>query len=99
MSRCPVKFFRSEEDAGFIAEAHDLPGCSAWGATESDAACEAQVAVAAWVQDARAAGKAAPMPQVMRSGPRSAWLQHRISALAGLLRQPGHDAVGSAGDS
>ena len=62
----PLIIFFSEEDAGFIAEAPDLPGCSAWGATEADAAREAQDAIAAWVQAARAAGKAIPVPPVVQ---------------------------------
>jgi len=66
MSHYPINIFWSEEDAGFIAEAPDLPGCSAWGQTESDAARAAQDAFAAWVQAAQAAGKAVPMPQRVR---------------------------------
>ena len=30
-SRYPIEVFYSEDDAGFIAIAKDLPGCSAWG--------------------------------------------------------------------
>ncbi|MGH8118656.1 MAG: toxin-antitoxin system HicB family antitoxin [Rhodanobacteraceae bacterium] len=60
MNRYPLNIFWSAEDRGFIAEAPDLPGCSAWGATEADAAREAQEAIAAWLQAARAAGKHVP---------------------------------------
>lgn len=49
---------------GFIAEVPDLPGCSAWGATEADAASEAQDAIAAWLQANAAAGRPAPTPSV-----------------------------------
>jgi antitoxin HicB len=66
MNHYPISIFWSEEDAGFIAEAPDLPGCSAWGATESDAARELQDAIAAWVQAAQAAGKTVPVPQVVQ---------------------------------
>ena len=62
----PLIIFFSEEDAGFIAEATDLPGCSAWGATEADAAREAQDAIAAWVRAAQAAGNAVPVPPVVQ---------------------------------
>ena len=58
----PLSIFYSAEDEGFIAEAPDLPGCSAWGATEADAAREAHDAISAWLQAAQAAGKAAPVP-------------------------------------
>ena len=40
----------------------DLPGCNAWGATEAEAAREAQDAIAAWLQAAQTAGKAVPQP-------------------------------------
>ena len=59
----PLSIFWSAEDEGFIAEAPDLLGCSAWGATEADAAREAQDAIAAWLQAAQAAGKSAPTPR------------------------------------
>jgi len=64
MTRYPLEIFWSEEDKGFIAEAPDLPGCSAWGATEANAAREAQRAIAAWVEAARAAGREIPEPSV-----------------------------------
>ena len=41
MNRYPLNIFWSDEDRGFIAEAPDLPGCSAWGKTETDAAKQA----------------------------------------------------------
>jgi predicted RNase H-like HicB family nuclease len=63
MNRYPLNIFWSDEDQGFIAEAPDLPGCNAWGATEAEAAREAQDAIAAWLQAAQAAGKAVPAPR------------------------------------
>lgn len=66
MSHYPLNIFWSEEDAGFIAEVPDLPGCSAWGRTEAEAAREAQSAIAAWVKAAKAAGKAVPEPQAVQ---------------------------------
>ena len=64
MTRYPLEIFWSEEDKGFIAEAPDLPGCSAWGATEANAAREAQRAIAAWLEAAKAAGREMPEPSV-----------------------------------
>lgn len=64
MTRYPLEIFWSDEDKGFIAEAPDLPGCSAWGATEDKAAREAQRAIAAWLEAARAAGRDIPSPSV-----------------------------------
>lgn len=62
MNRYPLNIFWSAEDEGFIAEAPDLPGCSAWGETEVDAAREAQDAIAAWLQAAQAAKRTIPKP-------------------------------------
>ena len=64
MTHYPLEIFWSEEDEGFIAEAPDLPGCSAWGATEANAAREAQRAIAAWIEAARAAKREIPEPSV-----------------------------------
>lgn len=64
MTHYPLALFWSDEDQGYIAEAPDLPGCSAWGATEADAAREAQDAIAAWLQAAAAAGRSIPPPTI-----------------------------------
>ena len=64
MNRYPLNIFWSAEDKGFIAEAPDLPGCSAWGETEVEAAREAQDAIAAWLQAARAAKRTIPKASV-----------------------------------
>lgn len=66
MNRYPLNIFWSAEDKGFIAEAPDLPGCSAWGETEVEAAREAQDAIAAWLQAAKAAKRAIPKPARLR---------------------------------
>ncbi len=63
MNRYPLEIFWSNEDEGFIAEVPDLPGCSAWGATEAEAAREAQDAIAAWIEAAQAAGREVPAPR------------------------------------
>lgn len=55
MNRYPLNILWSYEDKGFIAEVPDLPGCSAWGGTEAEAAREAQDAISAWLQATRAA--------------------------------------------
>ena len=64
MNRYPLNIFWSTVDKGFIAEAPDLPGCSAWGKTEADAAHEAQDAIAAWLQAAKAAKRTIPRASV-----------------------------------
>jgi len=61
----PLNVFWSEEDGGFIAEAPDLPGCSAFGETEADAAAEARHAIVAWLEAAKAAGRPIPEASVV----------------------------------
>lgn len=63
MNHYPINIFWSADDDGFIAEVPDLPGCSAWGASEADAAREVQDAIAAWKLAAKRAGKAVPLPR------------------------------------
>lgn len=59
--RYPVQLHWSAEDAGWIATIPDLPGCSAWGATEIEALTEARAAALAWLEACKAAGN--PIPQ------------------------------------
>lgn len=56
----PVEIHHSEEDQGFIATFPDLPGCSAWGASEAEALKESQAAASAWLKACKAAGNPVP---------------------------------------
>ncbi len=58
--RYPAHVFWSEEDEGYIALAIDLPGCSAFGDTRSEALAELQDAIAAWIEAQRSAGNFDP---------------------------------------
>lgn len=60
--RYPANVFWSDEDEGFIAIAPDLPGCSAFGETQSKALRQLHDAIAAWIEAARRAGNAIPEP-------------------------------------
>jgi predicted RNase H-like HicB family nuclease len=62
--RYPSNVFWSDEDGGFVATAHDLPGCSAFGATQVQVLAELHHAIDAWIEAARAAGN--PGPQSAR---------------------------------
>lgn len=62
MKKYPVEVFWSDEDEGYIATFPDLPGCSAWGATEAKVITQAHDASAAWIKAAKAAGRAIPEP-------------------------------------
>lgn len=61
-SKYPVEIYYSKEDAGFIAVAKDLPGCSAFGKNQATAVGELQHAIKAWIAAARAAGNPVPNP-------------------------------------
>ena len=58
-----INIFWSDEDGGYIADVPDLGACSAFGATPAKALDEVQRAKAAWLEAARAEGKAIPTPR------------------------------------
>jgi predicted RNase H-like HicB family nuclease len=58
----PATVFFSEEDEGFIAVAPDLPGCSAFGESQTDAIEQLKYAIDAWIEAAKAAGNPIPAP-------------------------------------
>jgi len=60
ISRYAATIFWNQEDAGFMALAPELPGCSALGQTQAEALSELQDAIVAWM--AAAAGRAIPRP-------------------------------------
>jgi len=57
-----INIFYSEEDEGYIADIPDLVACSAFGATPEEALREVEVARAAWIEAAKAEGRAVPEP-------------------------------------
>ncbi len=57
-----AEVFWSDDDEGFIAVAHDLPGCSAWGENQGEAIAELSQAIEAWIKAATAAGNPIPEP-------------------------------------
>ena len=58
-----INIFYSDEDQGYIADIPDLKGCSAFGETPTEALTEVELAKAAWLEAARAEGKAVPVPR------------------------------------
>jgi predicted RNase H-like HicB family nuclease len=60
--RYPANVFWNDDDEGFIALAPDLPGCSAFGESQSEALEELEHAIEAWIEAARAAGNPIPEP-------------------------------------
>ena len=55
-----TEVFWSNEDKGYIALIHDLPGCSAWGETKEEALREVQAASKAWIKAATKADRVIP---------------------------------------
>jgi antitoxin HicB len=68
-NKYPAQVFFSEEDEGFIATAPDLPGCSAFGATQEEALAELQVAIDVWRGAAAKAGNPVPPPSKPQADP------------------------------
>ncbi|OGT02275.1 MAG: hypothetical protein A2143_00935 [Gallionellales bacterium RBG_16_57_15] len=63
MDRYEIILYWSAEDAAFIAEVPELPGCMAHGDTQDDALRHAQEAMAAWVEVAQELGRTIPEPR------------------------------------
>lgn len=63
MSDYHINIFYSDDDGGYIADIPDLEACSAFGATPEEALREVQIAKQAWLEAARAEGKAIPPPR------------------------------------
>ncbi len=53
----------SDEDAAFIVDVPELPGCMAHGDTRAEAIARAEEAVAFWLQTAREDAIAIPVPK------------------------------------
>lgn len=52
----------SEDDAAFVVEVSELPGCIADGPTPHEALASAQVTAAQWIETARSLGREIPQP-------------------------------------
>jgi predicted RNase H-like HicB family nuclease len=63
MYRYEIILYWSAEDAAFIAEVPELPGCMAHGDTQDEALHQAQEAMAAWIEVAQEIGRAIPEPR------------------------------------
>ncbi|MBT2557642.1 type II toxin-antitoxin system HicB family antitoxin [Hymenobacter sp. ISL-91] len=58
----PISIFWHAEDARFIAEVPDLPGCVADGTTQVEALNNAAAVTAQWLETARELGRPIPAP-------------------------------------
>jgi predicted RNase H-like HicB family nuclease len=61
--RYHINLFWSDEDDAWIADVPDLTYCSAHGTTPEEALREVQVAMQAWLEAQREAGRPDPEPR------------------------------------
>jgi len=66
MHRYEIIIWWSREDHMSVAEAAELPGCMAHGATHEDALREVDQAVALWIDTAKESGDPIPEPMERR---------------------------------
>ena len=52
----------AEDGGGFLATVPDLPGCMSDGETPEEGLANVRDAIEEWVEEARALGRAVPMP-------------------------------------
>ena len=57
-----INIFYSEEDKGYIADIPDLPMCSSFGETQSEALEELLIAKKLWLEAAKENNKNIPKP-------------------------------------
>jgi len=58
-----IIIYWSTDDQAFLAEAPELPGCMADGATHAEALCNLEVVIAEWLETARDLGRPIPEPR------------------------------------
>ena len=63
MTKYEIILYWSGEDDAFIAEAPELPGCAADGATRQEALANVEVVIAEWLETARELGRPIPEPR------------------------------------
>ena len=62
MTGYPIEVFWSDDDQVWIADVPGLPFCTSHGPTPHEAVAEVELAVEAWLDAARAAGRPIPPP-------------------------------------
>ncbi len=63
MNKYEVIIYWSHEDAAFVAEVPELPGCAAHGPTQEAALASAQEAIRLWIDTAKEFGDPIPEPK------------------------------------
>ncbi len=63
MSKYELIIYWSQEDGSFIAEAPELAGCAADGASYQDALANVEVVIQEWIDTAKELGRPIPEPK------------------------------------
>lgn len=63
MIKYEVILYWSQEDAAFIAEVPELPGCAADGTRYQDALKNVEVVINEWIETAKELGRPIPKPK------------------------------------
>ena len=66
MDKYEVIIYWSEEDAAFVAEVPELPGCMAHGKSHEEALANVRTATELWVKTAKEFGDPVPPPKGRR---------------------------------
>ncbi|MFA7269002.1 MAG: type II toxin-antitoxin system HicB family antitoxin [Sterolibacterium sp.] len=66
MDRYEVIIYWSNDDAAYIAEVPELPGCMAHGASRQEALANIDDAISLWLDTAHELGRAVPEPKGAR---------------------------------
>ncbi len=61
--RYEIILYWSKQDAAFIAQVPELPGCAADGATYQEAVANVEVVIREWIETARELGRPIPEPR------------------------------------
>ena len=61
--RYEIIIYWSDEDAAYIAEVPELPGCAADGPTYQEALAQAETIIDEWIETARKLGRSIPEPR------------------------------------
>ena len=65
-NRYEIIIFWSDEDAAFVADVPELPGCMAHGASHAEALSNAEEAIRLWIELAAELGRPIPQPKGRR---------------------------------
>jgi predicted RNase H-like HicB family nuclease len=66
MAKHGIIIYWCKDDACFVAEVPELPGCSAHGTTAQEALTQVETAMALWIESAIADGAPVPEPKGRR---------------------------------